>query len=91
MQQLVERIVLVTEDEIRAAVKFLLLRMKILVEPSGAAAVAAVLFQKLPPGIDRWEWCCPAATWISLISPGCNVCAAPLTKMSWFSPSARVG
>ena len=51
VQKLVERIVLVTEDEIRAAVKFLLLRLKILVEPSGAVPAAAVLFHKLPPGI----------------------------------------
>ena len=46
-----ERVALVSDDELRAAVKFLLLRLKILVEPSGAAAVAAVLFHKLPPGI----------------------------------------
>ncbi len=51
VQKLVERIVLVTEDEIRAAVKFLLLRLKILVEPSGAVPAAAVLFHKLPPEI----------------------------------------
>jgi threonine dehydratase len=51
LQRLVERIVLVSDDEIRAAVKFLLLRMKILVEPSGAAAAAAVLFRKLPSEI----------------------------------------
>jgi threonine dehydratase len=51
LQQLVERVVLVTEDEIRAAVKFLLLRLKILVEPSGAVPAAAVLFRKLPPEI----------------------------------------
>ena len=48
LQSLVERIVLVTEDEIRAAVKFLLLNLKILVEPSGAVSAAAVLFHKLP-------------------------------------------
>jgi threonine dehydratase len=53
IQKLVESILLVTEDEIRAAVKFFLLRMKILVEPSGAVAAAAVLFHKLPPGIRR--------------------------------------
>ena len=41
----------VSDDEIRAAVKFLLLRLKILVEPSGAASAAAVLFHKLPPEI----------------------------------------
>jgi threonine dehydratase len=44
----VERIVLVSDDEIRAAVKFLLLHLKILVEPSGAVPAAAVLFGKLP-------------------------------------------
>jgi threonine dehydratase len=51
VKQLVERILLVTDDELRAAVKFLLLHLKILVEPSGAAAAAAVLFRKLPPEI----------------------------------------
>jgi threonine dehydratase len=51
LQKLVENVVLVSDDEIRAAVKFLLLNMKILVEPSGAASVAAVLFRKLPPEI----------------------------------------
>jgi len=49
----VERVVLVTDDEIREAVKWLLLRMKILVEPSGAATAAAAMFGKLPPGLGR--------------------------------------
>ena len=48
---LAERIALVSDDEIRATVKFLLLRLKILVEPSGAVAAAAALFHKLPPEI----------------------------------------
>ncbi|HEY4365521.1 MAG TPA: threonine/serine dehydratase [Bryobacteraceae bacterium] len=47
IQRNVERVVLVTDEEIRRAVKFLLLRMKILVEPSGAATVAAALSGKL--------------------------------------------
>lgn len=51
VRKLVERIVLVSDDEIRAAVKFLLLRLKILVEPSGAVPAAAALFHKLPAGI----------------------------------------
>jgi threonine dehydratase len=51
MKSLVERVVLVSEEEIRAAVKFLLLRLKILVEPSGAVPAAAVLFHKLPPEV----------------------------------------
>lgn len=49
----VERILLVSEAEIRATMRFLLERMKILVEPSGAVAVAAVLFGLLPPEIKR--------------------------------------
>ncbi len=53
IQRHVERVALVTEDEIRAAVKFLLGRMKILVEPSGAVSAAAVLFGKLPPELGR--------------------------------------
>jgi threonine dehydratase len=48
---LAERIALVSDDEIRTAVKFLLLRLKILVEPSGAAGAAAVLFRKLPDDV----------------------------------------
>jgi threonine dehydratase len=52
VQKHAERVLLVSDDEIRAAVKFLLLRLKILVEPSGAVPVAAVLFHKLPPEIQ---------------------------------------
>jgi threonine dehydratase len=43
-----EQVVLVSEDEIRDTVKFLLTRMKLLAEPSGAVAAAAVLHHKLP-------------------------------------------
>jgi threonine dehydratase len=53
IKSLAERIVLVSDDELRATVKFLLSQLKILVEPSGAAAAAAVLFRKVPPGIGR--------------------------------------
>jgi threonine dehydratase len=53
IQKYVEEIVLVTDDEIRATVKFLLTRLKILVEPSGAVAAAAALFGKLPAGLGR--------------------------------------
>jgi len=49
----VEEMLLVSEDEIRETVKFLMMRMKIVVEPSGAVSAAAVLFKKLPPGIRR--------------------------------------
>jgi threonine dehydratase len=53
VRELAEDILLVTEDEIRSALKFLLTRMKILVEPSGAVSAAAVLHRKLPAGIGR--------------------------------------
>jgi threonine dehydratase len=49
----VERVVLVSDDEIRATVKYLLTRMKILVEPSGAVGAAAALFGKLPADLGR--------------------------------------
>ena len=49
LQQNVEQVALVSDDEIRAAVGFLLSRLKILVEPSGAVGAAALLSGKLPP------------------------------------------
>lgn len=53
IQQHVERIILVSEQEIKDTVKYLLSRMKILAEPSGAVAPAAALHHKLPPEIRR--------------------------------------
>jgi threonine dehydratase len=53
IRELAEDILLVTEDEIRGAMKFLLTRLKILVEPSGAVSAAAVLYGKLPSGVGR--------------------------------------
>jgi threonine dehydratase len=53
IQRNVEQMILVSEAEIRATMRFMLERMKILVEPSGAVAAAAVLFRKLPAGIGR--------------------------------------
>jgi threonine dehydratase len=53
IQNLVDEIVLVSEDEIKATVKFLLTRLKILVEPSGAVSAAPALFRKLPAGLKR--------------------------------------
>jgi len=53
IQSLVEDVVLVSDAEILEAMRFLLSRMKILVEPSGAVGVAALLGGKLPPGLRR--------------------------------------
>ncbi len=45
--------------------RFLLERMKIVVEPSGAVALAAVLFGKLPAGHPKRGRCAfQAATWM---------------------------
>ncbi len=51
IQRNVERVLLVSEEEIKATMRFLLSRMKVLAEPSGAVAAAAVLFRKLPPDV----------------------------------------
>lgn len=53
VQQLVEKVVLVSDDEIRAAMKFALLRMKMVIEPSGAVSMAALMHGKLPPNLGR--------------------------------------
>ncbi|HUO29594.1 MAG TPA: threonine/serine dehydratase [Bryobacteraceae bacterium] len=54
IRRLAEGIVLVSDDEIRAAIRFLLGHLKILVEPSGAVGAAALLCGKLPRGIGRF-------------------------------------
>ncbi len=53
VQRLVEDILLVSENEIRQTTAFLLTRMKILAEPSGAVSAAAVLTRKLPAASRR--------------------------------------
>ncbi|MBV9156227.1 MAG: pyridoxal-phosphate dependent enzyme, partial [Acidobacteriaceae bacterium] len=52
VQSMVERVLLVSEAEIKAAMRFLLTRGKILVEPSGAVAAAAALHKKLPRDVQ---------------------------------------
>ncbi len=53
LQRNLDEVILVSDDEIRRAVKFLFERLKIVVEPSGAATAAAALFGKLPPSAKR--------------------------------------
>ena len=53
VRKYVETILLVSEDEIRAAMRFLIEQVKVVAEPSGAVAAAAVLCGKLPEGIER--------------------------------------
>ena len=71
VQSLVEDILLVTDDEIREAMRFLFTRMKIVVEPSGAVGVAALLNAKFPPGIRR----------IGVVISGGNVDLKALAKI----------
>ena len=47
IQKHVDRIVLVSDDEIRSAMRFLMSTMKLVVEPSGAVTVGAALTGKL--------------------------------------------
>ncbi len=72
MQQHVESIALVSDDEIAEAVRFLLLRMKIVVEPSGAAPVAALLSSRLPSASGKR---------IGVILSGGNVDPARLAEL----------
>jgi len=51
VRELADGVVVVSEREIKGAARFLLSRMKILTEPSGAVGAAAVLGRKLPSGI----------------------------------------
>lgn len=53
IQQLADDVLTVSDDEIIATLRFMLFRMKILVETSGATAAAAVMFKKLPADVKR--------------------------------------
>ncbi len=48
LQKIADDVLSVSDEEIVAAMRFILVRMKLLVEPSGAAAAAAVLAGKVP-------------------------------------------
>jgi threonine dehydratase len=64
LQQTLTDVLLVSEEEIKEAVRFLLLRSKLLVEPTGAVPVAALLAGKLP---------LPKGTRVGLVLSGGNV------------------
>lgn len=53
LQKTAEDVLTVSDEEIIETIKFFLFRMKLLVEPSGAAAAAAVFFGKLPRDTKR--------------------------------------
>ncbi|HEV2799622.1 MAG TPA: pyridoxal-phosphate dependent enzyme [Pyrinomonadaceae bacterium] len=70
VQKYAEDVLTVSDAELIEAMKFLLFRLKILVEPTGALGVAAVLFNKLPPNIRR----------IGVVISGGNVDADALAR-----------
>lgn len=53
VQRYVEEVLLVTDEEIKSTMRFLLTRMKMVVEPSGAVSAAAVLTGKIPKELVR--------------------------------------
>ena len=53
IQKLADDVLTVSDEEIVATLRFLLFRMKMLVETSGATAAAAVMFGKLPAEVKR--------------------------------------
>ncbi|MPY79322.1 MAG: pyridoxal-phosphate dependent enzyme [Actinophytocola sp.] len=50
LRDVVDNAVTVTEDEIRATMRTLATRARLVAEPSGAVACAAALYRELPPG-----------------------------------------
>jgi threonine dehydratase len=52
MRRRVDGVVLVTDEQILAAARLLVDREKLVVEPSGAAALAALLHGKIDPAVD---------------------------------------
>jgi threonine dehydratase len=70
-RRLVDEIVLVTDDEIRDALRFAVDRLKLVMEPSGASGVAALLAGRVSPVPAR----------IGVIISGGNVGAARLAEL----------
>ena len=71
IQKLADDVLTVSDEETIAAIRFMLFRMKMLVEPSGAVAAAAVMFKKLPANIQR----------VGVILSGGNIDAAVLERV----------
>jgi threonine dehydratase len=72
MREHLESVALITDDEAAEAVRFLLMRMKLLVEPSGAAPVVALLAGKVPNAKGKK---------IGVVLSGGNIDAGKLAKI----------
>jgi len=71
LQKTAEDVLTVSDEEIIETIRFLLFRAKLLVEPSGAAAAAAVLTGKLPSDARR----------VGVVLSGGNIDAELLSKI----------
>ncbi|MEO8436560.1 MAG: threonine/serine dehydratase [Pyrinomonadaceae bacterium] len=71
LQEIAEDVLTVSDEEIVAAMRFILFRMKMLVEPSGAAAAAAVLARKDPQGFKK----------VGIVLSGGNIDAQALARL----------
>jgi threonine dehydratase len=71
LQQTAEDVLTVSDEEIIETIKFFLFRMKLVVEPSGAAAAAAVFTGKLPADVGR----------VGVVLSGGNIDAELLTQI----------
>lgn len=76
LQKTAEDVLVVSDEEIIETTKFFLFRMKLLVEPSGAAAAAAVFAGKLPADTKR----------IGVVVSGGNIDAELLSQFLSQSP-----
>jgi len=70
LRQNAEDVLTVSDDEIVETMRFLLFRLKILVEPTGAVAAAAALFRKLPEDVGS----------VGVVISGGNVDAEALAR-----------
>jgi threonine dehydratase len=71
LQKTAEDVLTISDDEIIETIRFFLFRMKLLVEPSGAAAAAAVLADRLPNDARR----------VGVILSGGNIDAELLSQL----------
>ena len=71
LQKVADDVLTVSDEEIIDTLRFMLFRMKVLVETSGATAAAAVMFQKLPADVKR----------VGVVLSGGNVGAARFAEL----------
>ncbi|MEU5835875.1 pyridoxal-phosphate dependent enzyme [Streptomyces diacarni] len=79
-RRLLESVLLVSEDELRTAMRFVLERLKMLVEPAGACALAALLADRLdPPPAGHTEGAGPRR--VGVLLSGGNIGLERLTSV----------